>query len=108
MRKPSGRAPRRSRAEKLPTRHILRVLTEGKVAEPSYLYEWARRNRQTVRIELDDTGMTPGALVRRAREYMRSQPRKHADRDFDEIWCAFDENPSSDVWRLVDRLRDAP
>ena len=89
MRQPSRRAPRRSRAEKLPTRHILRVLTEGKVTEPSYLYEWARRNRQTVRIELDDTGMTPDALVRRAREYMRSQPRKHADRDFDEIWCVF-------------------
>ena len=34
--------------------------------------------------------MTPDALVRQAKEHVRRRPRKHAEREFDEIWCVFD------------------
>ena len=101
MTKPSGRFPRRSRAWKRPPRYILRVLSEGKVTEPSYLHEWARRNRQTVGIKLEDAGMTPAALVRRAREYVRTQPRKRAARDFDEIWCVFDTDQHANLPQAI-------
>ena len=67
MTRPSGRFPRRRHTPKEP-RRILRVLTEGERTEPGYLTLWARRNRGIVRLDLADTGMTPDALVRRARQ----------------------------------------
>lgn len=101
MKKPSGRSPRRSNVRKRSPRYILRVLSEGKVTEPSYLHEWAHRNRQTVGIKLEDAGMTPDTLVRRAREYVCSQPRRRADRDFDEIWCVFDTDQHPNLAQAI-------
>ena len=89
MKRPSGRFPRRKYTPKRLPKHVLRVLTEGTRTEPRYFFSWRERYAR-VRLELADSGMTPDALVRRAREYVKKQPLKHADRDFDEIWCVFD------------------
>lgn len=96
MKKPSGRLPRRGRGQEQRQRYILRVLSEGEVTEPGYFAEWARRNRRKVRLRLDDTGMEPVALVRRARQYLRTRRPRREDPDFDEIWCVFDtdEHPN--------------
>ena len=32
---------------------------------------------------------------------MRSQPRKHADRDFDEIWCVFDTDQHPNLAQAI-------
>lgn len=89
MKRPSGRFPRRKYTPKRLPKRVLRVLTEGQRTEPRYFFAWRERYAR-VRLELADSGMTPDALVRRAREYAKKQPLKHADRDFDEIWCVFD------------------
>lgn len=61
---------------------MIRVLTEGRVTERDYLRRWARRNRGLVRLDLPDAGVTPDALVRQAREYVRRNPRsRRADPD---------------------------
>lgn len=101
MTKPSGRTPRRRHGRKRPQRYILRVLSEGKVTEPSYLSEWARRNRQTAGIKLDDTGMTPEALVRRAKQYLKDRWPRRADPDFDEIWCVFDKDAHPNLAQAI-------
>ena len=106
MRKPSGRSPRRSHAQKRPPRYVLRVLMEGKRTEPDYLFVWVRRNGR-VRLNLADTGMTPDALVRRAREYLRSQPRKRDRRDFDEIWCVFDTDVHENLPQALEEARQS-
>ena len=104
MIRPSGRSPRRRHTPKEP-RRILRVLTEGKRTEPGYLTRWARLNRHTVRLDLSDYGMTPDALVRRAREYVRRNPRsRRVDRDFDELWCVFDTDEHK---KLAQAMEDA-
>ena len=60
------------------------------MTELDYLRRWVSRDGP-VRTDFSDRGMTPDALVDRAREYIRDQRRrKQADRDFDEIWCIFD------------------
>lgn len=74
---------------------MVRVLTEGRVTEPSYLAALARHFRQTVTIDLDRTsgGKTPLALVERAAGQVRrnrKRRRKDGGPDFDEIWCVYD------------------
>ena len=101
MRKPSGRSPRRGRVQEQRQRYTLRVLSEGEVTEPSYLTEWARRNRGNVRLKLDDTGMTPTSLVRRAREYLRTRRPRREDPDFDEIWCVFDTDQHPNLAQAI-------
>ena len=101
MTKPSGRTPRRRHERKRPQRYILRVLSEGKVTEPSYLSAWARRNRQSVGIKLDDTGMTPDALVHRAKQYLKDRRPRRADPDFDEIWCVFDKDAHPNLAQAI-------
>ena len=71
MKKPSGRLPPRARGQEQRQRYILCVLSEGEVTEPGYFAEWARRNRRSVRLKLEDTGMEPVSLVRRARQLDR-------------------------------------
>lgn len=109
MKKPSGRPPRRSQAQKQVQRRIVRVLTEGAVTEPSYLYEWVRRNRRHVCIKLDDNdkGMTPDQLVRHAKDHLHRQPRKRADRDFDEIWCVFDTDDHEKLREAVNEAKQS-
>ena len=66
MTRPLAGHPRRRGIPRVP-RHVIRVLTEGKITEPDYLTKWARLNRRNVRLEIGDSGMTPDALVRRAK-----------------------------------------
>ena len=51
--------------------------------------------------------MTPDALVRRAREYLGNQPRKPADRDFDEIWCVFDTDTHENLPQALQEARQS-
>lgn len=89
MTRPSARRPDRRRTGTQPRRYIIRVLTEGKKTEPGYLVEWGRHNKR-VHVQLSDYGMSPDALVTRAKAHLQNQPRRREDRDFDEIWCVFD------------------
>ena len=82
------------------------MLTEGERTEPGYLTLWARRNRGIVRLDLADTGMTPDALVRRAKEHVRGSPRsRRAGRDFDEIWCVFDTDEHENLSQAMEDAR---
>ena len=105
MTKPSGRRPRRRHTPTEP-RRIVRVLTEGEITEPDYLTEWARLNRHKVRLDLADYGMTPDALVGRARVYARGNRRsRRVDRDFDEIWCVFDADEHKKLAQAIEEAR---
>ena len=107
MTKPSGRRPRRRHTPTEP-RRIVRVLTEGEITEPDYLTEWARLNRHTVRLDLSDYGMTPDALVGRARVYARRNPQsRRVDRDFDEIWCVFDTDEHKKLAQAIEEARQS-
>ena len=106
MRKPSGRLPKRGRAEKRAPRYVLRVLTEGEKTEPDYLFVWVRRNAR-VHLDLADTGMTPDALVRRAKEHLQGQPRRRAARDFDQIWCVFDTDQHENLPHAITDARQS-
>lgn len=106
MRKPSGRLPKRDRAEKRTPRYVLRVLTEGERTEPDYLSLWVRRNAH-VHLDLADTGMTPDALVRQAKRDLRGQPRRRAARDFDQIWCVFDTDEHENLAHAIDDARQS-
>lgn len=104
MRRPSGRLPPRGRAAKRAPRYILRVLTEGERTEPDYLFVWVRRNAG-VHLDIADRGMTPDALVRRAKEHLKGQPRRRAARDFDEIWCVFDTDEHENLPQAIEEAR---
>lgn len=106
MRRPSGRSPRRGRAAKRAPRNVLRVLTEGERTEPEYLFVWVRHNAG-VHLDLADTGMTPDALVRRAKEHLKAQPRRRSTRDFDEIWCVFDTDEHENLPRAIEEARQS-
>lgn len=107
MTRPPGRHPRR-RITLREERRVVRVLTEGEVTERGYLREWARRNRRAVRLDLADAGMTPVALVRRAREHARQNRRtRRADREFDEIWCVFDTDEHENLPQALEEARQS-
>lgn len=106
MTKPSGRPPHRDRARTQTPRHIVRVLTEGRRTEPDYLSGWKRHNAG-VHLDFAETGMTPDALVRRAKEHVRRQPRKHAEREFDEIWCVFDTDAHKNLQQAMEDARQS-
>lgn len=97
MIRPSRQHPRRKGTLREPLR-VIRVLTEGEVTEPDYLTLWARLNRHNVRLDVSDSGMTPDALVRRAKQHLKRVPRsKRWEREFDEIWCVFDVDQHANV-----------
>ena len=106
MTKPSGRLPKRGRTQQRAPRYVLRVLTEGERTEPDYLSVWVRRNAR-VHFDITDTGMTPDALVHRAREHLRGQPRRRAARDFDEIWCVFDTDEHENLRQAISDARES-
>ena len=85
MKWPSGQHPRRRTPRRAPL-PVVRVLAEGKVTEPRYLTEWARRNRSSVHLDIAVTGKTPMALVHQARQAQRQRRRRGGPQDFDEIW----------------------
>ena len=86
---------------------MVRVLSEGKVTEPSYLTLWARLNRSNVRLDISDNGMTPAALVRRAKEHLKRNRRKRSDREFDEIWCVFDVDQHPNLAQATNDARQS-
>ena len=106
MKKPSGRFPQRGVAPRRIPRRVLWVLTEGEKTEPAYLDMWAHRNTD-VHVEIKDTGMSPDALVRRAKEHERRQPKKHENRDFDEIWCVSDTDEHKKLRHAIDDARQS-
>lgn len=90
MTRPPGRRPRRGQTSRK-ERRVIRVLTEGKITEPSYLTAWARRYRHSVSLSLSESGMAPETLVNHAAQHVRRRRRtRRGDQDFDEIWCVFD------------------
>ena len=90
MTRPSGRRPRRGHTPRR-ERRVIRVLTEGKITEPSYLTAWARRYRHRVSLSLSESGMAPETLINHASQHIRRRRRsRRGDQDFDEIWCVFD------------------
>lgn len=87
---------------------MIRVLSEGKITEPDYLTRWARLNRGRVRLEISDSGMTPDALVRHAKEHAkRNRRRRRSDPEYDEIWCMFDVDQHPNVSRSIHEARQS-
>ena len=102
MKRPRSGRPQRSTGKRDP-RRVIRVLTEGKVTEPSYLAEWERRNRH-VRLDTKEYGMAPLSLVQQAREYQKANARlqrRGQEVDFDEIWCVFDVDQHPNLTQAI-------
>ena len=107
MTPPSGRRPRRGHRPRK-ERRVIRVLTEGKVTEPSYLIAWARRHRHSISLSLPESGMAPETLVDHARQHMRRRRRsRRGDQDFDEIWCVFDIDLHPNVPTAIHNARQS-
>ena len=107
MTRPSGRRPRRGHTPRR-ERRVIRVLTEGKITEPSYLTAWARRHRHTVRLNLSESGMAPETLINHAIQHMRRRRRsRRGDQDFDEIWCVFDIDQHPNVSTAIHNARQS-
>jgi len=107
VRQPSRQHPRRRGTFRRPLR-VIRVLSEGKVTEPGYLNLWARLNRHNVRLDVNDRGMTPDALVRRAKQHMKRNLRSRpSEREFDEIWCVFDVDQHANLAQAIDDARQS-
>ena len=108
MKRPKGGRPRRT-IQKRDPRRVIRVLTEGKVTEPSYLAEWERRNRH-VRLDTKEYGMAPLNLVQQAREYQKTNvrlQRRGQEVDFDEIWCVFDVDQHANLTQAINEARQS-
>lgn len=105
MKKPRNtQSPRRHGGR--PYRKIVRVLTEGKVTEPSYINMWARKYLDVrIDINLKDTGV-PLTLVRLARKYQKQNKNKR-NPDYDEIWCIFDVDEHPDMEQAIQEARDS-
>ena len=107
MTRPSGRRPRRGHTPRT-ERRVIRVLTEGKITEPSYLTAWARRYRHTVSLIVSESGMAPETLVNHASQHMRRRRRsRRSDQDFDEIWCVFDIDKHPNVSTAIHNARQS-
>ena len=107
MTPPSGRRPRRGHTPRR-ERRVIRVLTEGRVTEPTYLTAWARRYRHSVSLSLPESGMAPETLVDRATQHMRRRRRsRRGDQDFDEIWCVFDIDQHPNVPTALHNARQS-
>ena len=108
MKRPRSGRPQRSAGKRDP-RRVIRVLTEGKVTEPSYLAEWERRNRH-VRLDTKEYGMVPLSLVQQAREYQKANARlqrRGQEVDFDEIWCVFDVDQHPNLTQAINEARQS-
>ena len=107
MTPPSGRRPRRGHTPRK-ERRVIRVLTEGRVTEPSYLIAWARRHRHSISLSLPESGMAPETLVDHARQHVRRRRRsRRGDQDFDEIWCVFDIDLHPNVPTAIHNARQS-
>lgn len=110
MKRPRGGAPRR-RVERREPRRVIRVLTEGRNTEPSYLAQLQKRYPDSsVHLDIRDSGMTPLTLVRRAREYQKAESHsRSADRitDFEEVWCVFDVDEHPNVSQAINEAHQS-
>ena len=107
MTPPSGRRPRRGHTPRR-ERRVIRILTEGKITEPSYLTAWARHYRHSVSLSLPASGMAPETLVDHATQHMRRRRRsRRGYQDFDEIWCVFDIDQHPNVPTAIHNARQS-
>ena len=107
MTPPSGRRPRRGHTPRR-ERRVIRILTEGKITEPSYLTAWARHYRHSVSLSLPASGMAPETLVDHATQHMRRRRRsRHGYQDFDEIWRVFDIDQHPNVPTAIHNARQS-
>lgn len=96
------RRPRNPR----PLHHVIRVHTEGRVTEPKYLEQLARRHRDRIRIVLGESGAVPMTLVDQAcRDVDDNRSRRREDPLYDEIWCVFDVDEHPNVKGAIARAR---
>ena len=95
--------PRRPIREK-PQKRIIRVLTEGRVTEPTYLRELCG---QQVKLEFGRTGGKPADLVRSAKKDLHVNRRSHKDDRFDKIWCVFDHDEHANLQQAIQEASDA-
>ena len=107
MTPPSGRRPRREHTPRR-ERRVIRILTEGKITEPSYLTAGARHYRHSVSLSLPASGMAPETLVDHATQHMRRRRRsRRGYQDFDEIWCVFDIDQHPNVPTAIHNARQS-
>ena len=45
--------------------------------------------------------MTPDAVVRTAKQYLKNRRPRRADPDFDEIWCVFDTDQHPNLAQAI-------
>ena len=107
MTPPSGRRPRRGHTPRR-ERRVIRILTEGKITELSYLTAWARHYRHSVSLSLPASGMAPETLVDHATQHMRRRRRsRRGYQDYDEIWCVFDIDQHPNVPTAIHNARQS-
>lgn len=96
----------RRRRNPQPLRRVIRVHTEGRVTEPKYLEQLARRHRNRIRIVLGESGAVPMTLVDQAcRDVDDNRSRRRGDPLYDEIWCVFDVDEHPNVRGAFDRAK---
>ena len=90
----SSGPPHRTRTKAADLPEIL-AFVEGAKTEEGYLVDLARRQREFVRVHIDDFHGVPYSLVERAvaakQQQERDERRGHG-RAYDEIWCVFDRD----------------
>lgn len=77
------------------------IICEGKKTEPNYFGEFRSIFRVPIDIRIEGLGVSPLALVERAK-------RLRSDNGYDEVWCVFDRDdcPPQDFNRAIQTARD--
>ncbi len=86
-----------------PLRRVIRVHAEGKVTEPKYLEELARRYRDRIRIDMGEIGAVPQTLVDQACRDVDSRTPRREGPPYDEVWCVLDVDEHPNLNRAIDR-----
>ena len=82
---------------------MIRVLSEGEVTEPDYLFHMVGTN---VVLDTKETGISPKSLVDRAWGHVKKNRKRRSQQDFDEIWCVFDQDNHHDIPGTLQTARD--
>lgn len=86
-------------------RHVVAVLTEGKVTEPEYVKILKSIYRE-VNIKIINRGKgSPKTLVNKAINYQSKLDNSNPD--YDEIWCIFDVDEHRDIEGAIQESRDS-
>ena len=97
-------SPLRRPRKPQPLRRVIRIHAEGRVTEPKYLEELGRRHRDSIRIDIGETGAVPETLVDRAcRDMDHNRARRREGPLYDEIWCVFDVDEHPNLRGAIDR-----